>query len=254
MAEIRASYGCTALASINKAGILKPNSDGYYPLVLGALDVYNSAGQFYPSAPAKEVLETSEHFRRRISSGNLKGENGHPHMLPGMTMDEYINRIMTIEEKNVCCHISTVRLVEGVKDINGRPTLATIGDVKPAGAYMVALQEALDNPKQNVCFSIRSLTQDVIINGRYEKRIRQIVTWDWVTEPGIRIANKFSAPTLESLSEVIFTESLFRRVLDRREAFGVGLESGSTVTAEEIEDAMGWARGKIAARKPSIRW
>ena len=37
-------YSCTSLAGVNKVGNLKKTEDGYYPLVVGALDVFNSAG------------------------------------------------------------------------------------------------------------------------------------------------------------------------------------------------------------------
>ena len=37
-------YGCTSLLGVNKAGELKQDANGYYEMIVGGLDVYNSAG------------------------------------------------------------------------------------------------------------------------------------------------------------------------------------------------------------------
>ena len=53
----RATFSCTSLMGTNKAGVLKPDENGYYTVVLGALDVYNSAGDFYPLNRLKNYLK-----------------------------------------------------------------------------------------------------------------------------------------------------------------------------------------------------
>ena len=55
----RATYSCTALLGTNKAGVLKPDAEGYYTVVLGALNFYNSAGDFYPYESAKKNYSVS---------------------------------------------------------------------------------------------------------------------------------------------------------------------------------------------------
>ena len=53
MAAATLIYAGDPLAGTNLAGKLKQNAEGYYlDVVLGALDVFNSAGAMYTSEPA----------------------------------------------------------------------------------------------------------------------------------------------------------------------------------------------------------
>lgn len=197
----RISFNCTALVGSNKVGNLKRDVDGYYEVVLGALDVYNFSGQFYPAAGVKELFMESSAFVRRVRRAALRCEYGHPKRENGMSMPEYANRLTQIWEHMVCCHIKDVWLdTQKVKDPNGRVVIAIMGKIKPAATpYGLALEKQLENPHENVCFSIRAVTHDSMVRGRYEKSIREVITWDYVNEPGIAAANKFSFPSLESI-------------------------------------------------------
>lgn len=249
----RASYSCTALLGTNKTGELKPDADGYYELTLGALDVFNSGGAFYPLGPARQLFEGSSSLMRRIASGNCKGECGHPKMAPGMSMRDYLGRIMRIEETNVCCHFREVRL-ETIKDTNGRDIVGVVGKVKPSGPQGPALKEALENPHENVCFSVRSLTNDVPSGGILHKNIKTIVCWDWVTEPGIRVATKYNSPSLESFEETGFTEAQLSSVTALEASVGVGVESHNNVPVSDVMKDFGWDRPKVDRLPPSARW
>ena len=161
MSKIR--FTCTRLANTGKKGIITPNADGYYDLVIGGLNMYNSAGMKYTAV--KDVLDLfqnkSSSFRRKIERGALRGEVGHPKFLPGMSKDQFIDRIMTIDEKNVCCHFSEIYLdFDSFKNEDGSPIITIKGLVKPSGAQGAFLKEQLENPKENVCFSIRSFTDN----------------------------------------------------------------------------------------------
>ena len=197
----RLSFNCTALVGTNKVGNLKRDADGYYEVVLGALDVYNFSGQYYPSAGVKELFMESSAFVRRVRRAALRCEYGHPKREAGMSMPEYANRLTQIWEHMVCCHIKDVWLeTQKVKDPNGRTVIAIMGKIKPAATpYGLALEKQLENPHENVCFSIRAVTHDTMVRGRYEKSIQEVITWDYVNEPGIAAANKFSFPSLESI-------------------------------------------------------
>lgn len=249
----KVSYSCTALMGTNKAGVLKPDEAGYYPLILGGLDVFNSAGAFYPLGPAKELFDSSSTLQRRIRSGNLRGEYGHP-KINGMNSREFMSRVLEIREENVCCHIREVTLLDGVKDRNGRASVAIMGWVKPSGPMGNPLGESLENRHENVCFSIRSLTVDEYVRGVLTKTLKTVVTWDYVNEPGIAIANKYDAPTLEHLNELVVTPTMLAGIREQqRVCSGMGLESGSVISAAEIEETLGWRRGSISAN-PSTRW
>lgn len=252
-----ATYSCTALMGTNKAGVLKPDADGYYEVVLGALDFYNSAGAYYPFQSAKELFEESSSFMRRVKSGCLKGEYGHPKFLPGMSKRDFVGRVLNIHEECVSHHIRDVRIeTEKVKDKNGGKVVAIIGYVKPTGPMGQHLKDALENKHENVCFSIRSLTNDVYDNrGVLIKHIQQIITWDYVNEPGISVANKYQAPGLEGLHNVKFSFENLQEYKSHRLEMGVGIENTSGVSPEDVIKAYGWDKpGYILKTPPSVRW
>lgn len=199
----RAEYRCTALVGSTKTGKLTPDANGYYTVVLGALDFFNSAGAFYDYNSAKSLFESSSSLMRRVNSGALRGEYGHPKFTPGMTNHQFLMRIMDINEQSASHHIKAVWIDEtSVKDSNGKTVVAIMGSVKPlAGQFGDMLLASLQNPDENVCFSIRSLTEDIVNSqGVTIKTLREIITWDYVNEPGISVANKFSFPSLESMA------------------------------------------------------
>jgi len=254
----KATYSCTALVGSNKAGILKPDEDGYYTIVLGALDVFNSAGSFYPYESAKHLFAESSSLMRRIANGACRAEYGHPKKEKGWSDMDFINRLLVIEEKNVCAHIKNVTIdMASVKDKKtGRPVVALIGKVKPTGPYGHVLEAQLQNPNENVCFSIRSLTDDVVVRGVNHKNIRIVICWDYVNEPGISVANKYQSPALESLEdEVTFLAASFGNIRDYHKTTSVGMESSpATVSVESVIDAFGWDNDPADNIPASYKW
>lgn len=193
------------LSNTGKSGILKPGLDGYYEHVIGGLNTLNSAGEYYVHEGAKHLFESSSVFMRRIKSGVLKGELGHPRKTPSMTNNDFVRRIMDIEETNICVHFADIYLDTEYGKKNPQfknPSLvAIIAKLKPSGPKASALQASLDNPKENTCFSIRALTKDTYINGRTYRTLVSIVTYDHVNEPGISISNKWDSPAMETIAE-----------------------------------------------------
>lgn len=255
----RASYTCTALLGTNKAGVLRPDRDGYYTVVLGALNVFNSAGAYYPLAAGKKLFEESSSLMRRIANGALRGEYGHPRKTPDMSMRDFMSRVQDIYEPNVCCHFRKVYLDDSsVKDEKGRPVVAIIGEVKPSGPMGQALKESLENPSENVCFSIRSITEDAMINGVIHKNLKTIVTWDYVNEPGLSVAKKWHAPGLESFQEAEITPANLEALRDHETRLGVSMESHGGVSAASIIKDLGWDRYKRTENgivvPPSAKW
>ena len=218
-------YGCTALIGTNKAGVLKPDANGRYDMILGALEYPNSVGDIYTLSSAQEFFKEGSALFRRISNGQLRAELGHPKRLPGMDDKQYLERILTIEETNVCAHISDVYIdMNTVKDPKtGKPIITIRGKVKPAGPMGQYLKEMLDDPKQNVAFSVRSLTMNRLVGFRQHKDFTQIVTWDYVNEPGLAPANKYQVPTLESME--ISIETMKEMLDDRKQSKSISNES-----------------------------
>lgn len=251
-------FQCTAL-SAGKKGVLKKDADGYREIVVGGLNVYNSMGDYYPYEGVQELFAPNSSLFRRISTGCLKGEEGHPKFLPGMTEDQYAERVMTIEETRVCAHIAEIKLdFTSVSDELGRPVVAIIAKMCGSGPYGEALEKSFDNGKENVCFSIRALTENVRIAGKMNRYIRQIITWDRVTEPGISIAKKFNSPALEGFSNIILPPSTlvetnistqaFINVFDKRrriyETTGIVTESAGFMSSDELFSAFRWSIDK----------
>lgn len=234
------TYECTALNGMNKVGLLRRDEQGYAQVVLGGLDVSNSAGEFYTFDQSKKLFEDSGALQRRIRSGALRGENGHPKMMPGQSPESFANRVMSIWEDRVCVHIKKVTLdFENVRDANGRKVIAIMGWVKPSGELGYVLEEALNNPNQNVAFSIRAFTDNERFRGRTNRHLRNIVTWDFVGEPGIAIATKYSSPALESLDEMNFNRHQLERAANLPGPTGVATESVK-LTANELFRSFGW--------------
>lgn len=248
-------FACTSLVGVNKVGNLKKDANGYREMVIGALNVFNSAGQFYVAEQAKDLFESSSQLMRRVSRGALRGEYGHPKMLPGMSNDQFANRVMAIYEENVSHHFREITLdYERVKDEQGKPVIAIIAWVKPCGPMGPALEKSLDNPNENVCFSIRAFTDDYRERGIYKRVLKTIVTWDYVNEPGISVAEKFKAPALESLLERNISRGELERGLQVATATGMAQES-AILTAEELFQSMGWTESANPNRKPSyMHW
>lgn len=242
----------TIFAAQGKEGNLPgPDANGYYTLVIGGLNCYNSAGEYYVATGVVDMFQESSHFMRRIKNGALFAEVGHPRKAPGMSHMDFYRRIIDIDEKNVCAHIGEVTLdfTYGKNNawLNNPDFVAIIGKIKPAGPHAQALERSLQNPKQNTAFSVRGLTDNAEVRGRVERKLTQIVTFDHVNEPGIAAACKAHTPGLESLSvvsqnDVSVQPELLRRVLSEL--------SNDPRLATEHHTAM---RQEILARLPQLK-
>ena len=252
-------YTETVFSEKGKSGIMTPDSYGYYTVVVGALNSYNSAGEFYTAKDVIQLFDNSSHFQRRIKSGALYAELGHPKKQLNQTIDQFYNRVVSIDEKNICAHFSEVWL-----DFNfgkehpelGNPELiAIMAKVKPAGDKANALQLAFDNPKQNAAFSIRGLTENKYVNNRVERRLTNIITFDHVTEPGISIADKIMAPGLEARlatecytlregTDTLIDREVMKRVLANNLTH-VGMESSNRELFDGILRTINGGSGKV---------
>lgn len=251
-------FTLTRLAGTNKVGNLKKDENGYYTMVIGALNMYNSAGMYYRADAAKHFFEESSSLMRRVKGGTLRGELGHPRREPGMSMPAYFHRLQQIHEDKECVHFHEIWLdFDNYKDDQGRPIVAILAKLKPSGPFDYVLEKKLQNPLENVCFSIRSFTDDKLEGGVLNRYIKLIVTFDYVNEPGMSVAEKYQSPALENLEETVFTrgqvEACTRTML---ETAGVGNESVQLNTYE-LMNALGWSdpkASKAASKQYSHVW
>lgn len=235
------TFTCTRLFGTNKVGDLKKNERGYYLMVIGALNMFNSAGMYYRADAAKQFFEESSSFMRRVKRGALRGEYGHPRREAGMSMQSYYARLLSIHEDKVCCHFASVSLdFENYKDEQGRPIVAIVAEVCPNGPLGHVLEKQLSNPQENVCFSIRSFTDDRMERGVVNRYIKTIVTFDYVNEPGMAVAEKYNSPALEGLEDTVFTRGQVEAGASQiLETAGIGNES-LQLSAHELMASLGW--------------
>ena len=114
-------YQPTILQGTTKLGKITCGADGYYDMLAGGFDAYNSAGAFYDWNSAKPHFDNSSHFMRRVSSNALFGEDGHPTRIPGWTNDEWIVRILTVDPDRKSHHIKEIYIdPKGFKNKDGK--------------------------------------------------------------------------------------------------------------------------------------
>ncbi len=89
-------FSCTTLAGTGKKGKLTKDENGYYTMPIGGLNVFNSIGDFYTYEDAKQLFDSSSTFMRRVKTGALKGEYGHPKPIKGQSYEEFAERVLTI--------------------------------------------------------------------------------------------------------------------------------------------------------------
>lgn len=245
-------YRMTRLDGIDKEGVIKPDSDGWYTVCIGALDhasknINPKTGQaeYYGSQGYEQFFAPGTLFNDRIQGGFIKAEYGHPERESGMSDVAFLERNMQIREKNVCAVFGAIWLVHDFVDpLTKEKCVGIFAKIKPTGPYGKFLENDLLTKGVNVCFSIRSLTTRKVINGRNTKVLHTVITFDFVTEPGITCAEKFVSPSMESASpQVTFTEDVrdvevsaasARRLIERSNISGLSTESGVMRILKEV--------------------
>ena len=174
--------GSTMLAGTNKAGVLKPDSQGYYPCPVGAYNSFNSGGFLYDEKSGVAMFTPGSQLMRQVEKGVLYGEFKHPELQPGMRDSDYIARIRKVDPDRWSHHIREYELVPST-DEQGRPITMVIAWLKPFGPFGEYVEASLKNPAQNTYFSVRSIT----------------ITWRAVSSSHVK-----SLPTT-SLVKAVFT-------------------------------------------------
>lgn len=230
-------FTASKLVGSGKQGKVTPGEGGYYTLPIGGLNLFNSTGDYYTAEGARQLFEQSSVLMRRVMNGNLKGENGHPKQQVGQSDDQYFNRAMIIEETNVSHHFRSIWLDEnfGKKNphLKNPDLIGIMAEVKPTGPHGPALQASLDNKDENTCFSIRALSKDYYQNRQKFRVLQSILTWDWVTEPGLNMATKWDSPVMESFTDKLLTEAILTRIVEQTPQT-VAMESGLNMAMEAL--------------------
>lgn len=246
-------FECIRLKGSSKLGVIKPDKDGCYTQVIGGLNAYNSGGSFYELEAGLQFFQAQSSFQRKIGRGVLRAETGHPKKTPGMKEYEYGERILRIEETLVCGTWRKIWLSNAdLRDEQGRRIVPIMGTIYPSGPYRDMLIHAFQSPGEQVCFSIRSFTNDIPRgDGTFIKKLLQIVTFDYVNEPGIWSAEKLLSPTLESRTDSSLERSLFRDGV-KESVLSPGLESHSDSSSLERSAAKLYGSKESALLSPNL--
>lgn len=259
-------YQNSTIIGTTKVGSIKPDANGYREVVLGAFNCNNSGGAFYPLEPVKNLLVSSSSLMRRLKDRALRSEYGHPRRNQ-MSPVEFLSRVLDIHEQSTCNHILKLELDEERvidKDTNQKVS-AIIGWITPSGPYGNALEKQFENPEENVCFSIRSITNDSTNSqGQLVKAIKEIVTWDYVNEPGIKYAKKYYSPALESIMNeisddpidyTIFNEETILAAKEYSRSMGIGTESMDSMFDQLLtKGQVATPYGTLYKKTSSSRW
>ena len=173
--------------------------DGWYHVILGAFNILNKDNIYYELGDVREMIDNPKNLIcQRLRAGSLYGEMEHPTNTPGMTGEQILANNLKIDGNRVSHVIRKIELTPISNNQKSSPFRDDIWVVtawiKPTGPYGHLLKESLDDPYQNTSFSIRSLVKNVLdSNGNKVRQMMMLITWDWVKEPGIRIADKNSA-------------------------------------------------------------
>lgn len=244
-------YRMTRLDNTGKEGVLKPDSDGWYTICVGALDHAsknvnkNGQNEYYSSMGMEKFFAPGTLFNERIQGGFIKAEYGHPELEPGMNELKFLERNLQIREKNVCCTFGAIWLVPDYIDpLTKEKCVGIFAKIKPSGPYGKFLEKDLLERGLNVCFSIRSLTTRKNIMGKNAKVLHTVITFDYVGEPGITCAEKMVSPSLESVNhahrlpadvlDVEITPKEAMRIIEKNSNRELSLESGCLTVLKEI--------------------
>lgn len=224
-------FTATKLPMLGKKGLIKPDENGYYELVLGGLNTHNNTKSWYYTAEGcRELFGPGSLLNRRVANGSLRAEVNHPRQKPGERDEAFMARMLDIDMNNVCAHFSDIWLDENFGKNNpeyGSPNLiAIMGKVKPIPPKGDILQEALSNPKQNICFSIRAMCDEVFIGRQRNRKLTEVLTIDLVNEGGILVASKWDSPACESIDNLVsVTEKALARLSGESAGINMATES-----------------------------
>ena len=174
------------------------DENGYYKVTLGAFNTFNKSGVYYRVKDINKILGENSLVGKRIHNGILISELGHPDV-ENVTQKELIKKTITLNPNNKVAHIKAIeientgKIEPGFKD----PIYIIYGWIKPEGPKKQILEEALENPDENIFSSVRSIVETFRLRGILIKDVLIVSTWDYVYDGGYAIANQWYAAGLE---------------------------------------------------------
>jgi len=230
-----------AIKNGRKLGRIRPNTDGYYEMPLAVLGTVTDNRTYYEVEDFVEQLTTpTSYINKCLTTGSLYGEYTHPqvYMLP---QEQQLPRLMDVDMKYASHHIKQIRTGEKL-ETGGR---ILYGLIKPHGPYGETLKSNLDDPCMNTSFSLRSIAHSRQEGQITRRKIKYLVTFDYVGIGGYNEASKRYAPAVESIDLVLnastqpVTTAAIEHLSDTElnEIFGAKIVTiGTTRTTYTVKD------------------
>lgn len=226
----------TRLQLTGKKGIIKPDSEGYYEFPVGAFNCQNSAGEVYTNDNIDRIFSDSSAFMRKVTSGKLYGEWGHPLPRYGEPEDSYVNRASNVEDKDTCVFFKEIwndsKAGKHFTQYNGidSSSIITFARLKPHGALWETLQRAIDDPNVNIAFSVRNFGRDRMYRGKCYVSVEEVITYDAVSEQGVASSEKYGSLKLEH-HRVEITPKIINQLKKAMVTGGLRMESMASAKA-----------------------
>jgi len=179
----------------NRNKDIKKNKDGDYLVIVGAVNHFTAGGELYVAEEVKEKFAENSVLMQRCKNDLLEIEDEHPTWEPTMSKAQWFERLYSYDKSKVAGKITELWLEETDECAPGtdlriiliwaaiRPFID-----RPKG---LLLKRDLENPDKNVAFSIRSIIYQETFNLTPVCKIKDIITFDWVSSPGISKAHKY---------------------------------------------------------------
>lgn len=202
------TFGSTVLSGSGKKGILKPMEPGghYYRMGAGGFNIPNRGGVSYRfNDYLKECMHPDSDLNRRVSEGQLQCELGHPPQYfwtreggriiqtPITDLYQWIHRLRTVLEPNVC---AAIRKIHWIMTGGDRDPIYNEVEIRPFGPLKEVFQDSIEDPDMNTAISIRTVTKPQQMGDR-NREVEYFTGYDVVPEQGMLNACKYRTAGLE---------------------------------------------------------
>lgn len=184
--------------------------DAGYRVLLGAFNTYNIKGEFYRLDDPDRLLNDKTLLADRYKNGLLKSEWDHPDV-SGLPPEAARERYLYIDPNRTCNQITKVEFfTTNIKEEGwDLPIILVIGWVVPIPVFGDKLEQLLKDPNINVAYSVRVINlKPKLINGIKVKDVLDVITWDYVSEPGVYTSTQWMAGGLKPRSNEVSSEGL----------------------------------------------
>jgi len=255
-----------------KQGILPKDDKGRYIVMVGAYNAKNTSGDKYVFTQQVKNLFSKSVARTRCADKQLYGEADHPELShfrnKTRSFEEavamYMDRLWVVPTKNQAHQIHDFWFEELPDRVDGQPVYGVFNLISPINERQRA---SLENPEENTAYSVRSFIdkEPSRLQG-WLVETTELITWDWVTNPGISYAGKYNTPGLESQTliefndgmDVLINDGVFRHLQKMQEqhaALNHGVESDNHVMLTTmIKDRYGFREVPDLGATLSRQW